>query len=236
MFQTVPNLAMFKSIFFNLLFVLLITLQVQGQEIDSLKRPEIYPAQVELHRALPKNPLDVVFLGNSITFWANWPELLTDFKYIKNRGIPGDNSFGVLERLEDILLGKPKQIFLMIGINDLAQGIPDEILLRNIDRICSESKLKSPNTQLVLQSMLPTNASFNRLTSHYQRPEKIKFINAAIKEISVKYGYAYLDLYPYFVDENQQLLASYTFDGVHLTLPGYERWLNLLKSNGYFLK
>lgn len=236
MFQTVPNLAMFKSIFFNLLFILLITRQVQGQEVDSLKRPEIYPAQVELHRALPKNPLDVVFLGNSITFWANWPELLTDFKYIKNRGIPGDNSFGVLDRLEDILLGKPKQIFLMIGINDLAQGMSEELLLRNISRICTQSKQYSPNTVLILQSILPTNKSFNRLMNHYQPPARIKRINAAIKELAAIHQYAYLDIYSSFVDGDQQLLASYTFDGVHLTLLGYEKWLELLRAKGYFSK
>src|SRR5690606_25988138 len=94
---------------------------------DSTYRPDIYQSRVEWHASFPTSSDDLVFLGNSIVFWADWNEL-TGIPTIKNRGIPGDITFGVLERLADITAGKPAKIFILIGINDLARNIPVPVI------------------------------------------------------------------------------------------------------------
>lgn len=205
----------------------------QGQQIDSLKRPDIYKAQVSLHHFFKKSNKDVVFLGNSITFWAEWTELIAEQKYLKNRGIPGDNSFGVLERLDDILNGKPKMLFLMIGINDLAQGIPTEILLRNVNRICRRTKQISPKTTLIIQSILPTNENFNKLNEHYKAQDKLPLINSQLEILAEKQQVKYLDLYTHFIDSQGLLKDEFSWDGVHLTLAGYQQWVKIIKEEGY---
>src|SRR5690606_12338396 len=105
--------------FFYLLFFATIG-YAQEVTYDSTYRPDIYASRVEMFKSFPTTDKDIVFIGNSITFWADWQELLKT-SHVKNRGIPGDISFGVLERLDEVIEGKPRKIFIMIGINDLAR-------------------------------------------------------------------------------------------------------------------
>ena len=61
----------------------------------------------------------IVMLGDSITDGvSNWNELLQNCE-VQNRGINGDISKGVLDRL-DTVNKSIKKAFIMIGINDIA--------------------------------------------------------------------------------------------------------------------
>ena len=75
----------------------------------------------------------IVFLGNSITE-QGWWSLLLKRGDVENRGIGGDNTFGMIDRLPDILKSKPRKIFLMAGINDLTGGQPVDTIVMNITR------------------------------------------------------------------------------------------------------
>ena len=60
-------------------------------------------------------------MGNSITAGGgNW-SLRLDYPNIKNRGIGGDTTDGVLARLDEVIYFQPEAVFLLIGINDLEQ-------------------------------------------------------------------------------------------------------------------
>ena len=74
-----------------------------------------------LFEVLPVYSSDIVFLGNSITDGCEWAELFNN-RHVKNRGISGDRSGWLLDRLDPIVGGHPKKLFLMIGVNDLAAG------------------------------------------------------------------------------------------------------------------
>ena len=80
-----------------------------------------YHQRVSLFKTLPKTKGDIIFLGNSITDGAEWSELFNG-RRMKNRGISGDVTAGILHRLEEIANGRPAKIFLLIGTNDLARG------------------------------------------------------------------------------------------------------------------
>ena len=60
-------------------------------------------------------PPAVVFMGNSITDGCEWAELFNN-RHVKNRGISGDRSGWLLDRLDPIVGGHPKKLFLMIGV------------------------------------------------------------------------------------------------------------------------
>ena len=61
---------------------------------------------------------DIVFLGDSLTDWGPWDEIFPDYP-IKNRGIGGERVKGLYRRLDNVVIGQPAKIFLMIGTNDL---------------------------------------------------------------------------------------------------------------------
>jgi len=195
---------------------------------DSTYRPDIYKAQLELFKAMPLGKKDVVFYGNSITFWGDWPELLKS-KKLKNRGIPGDTSFGLLELLAATIRDNPDLVFIMIGINDLARGIPQEVIINNYKRIVALIREASPKTKICFQSMLPVNESFGKLKGHYRRANKIPVINDFLRGWTKEQGIGYVDLFSVMADENGRLKASYTWDGIHLTLEGYRKWVEVLK-------
>ena len=102
-------------------------------------------------RLLPNDRGEIVFLGDSITDGCDWSEMFHN-PLIKNRGISGDVTQGVLDRLGEVVESKPAKIFLMIGINDLARGLTEKEILANIESIIREVRKKSPETKLYLQS------------------------------------------------------------------------------------
>ena len=67
----------------------------------------------------PLNSGEIIFLGNSITAEGkDWSTRLNN-SIIRNRGIGGDTTDGVLARSGEIIDSNPTAVFLLIGINDL---------------------------------------------------------------------------------------------------------------------
>ncbi|HVZ25875.1 MAG TPA: GDSL-type esterase/lipase family protein, partial [Sediminibacterium sp.] len=120
-----------------------------------------YLQRVSHFKTLPQSRRDIVFLGNSITDGAEWAELFGN-PAIKNRGISGDITAGVLHRLRDIIAGHPAKIFLLIGINDLARNIPPDTVVHNIRLIADILHKATPATKLYVQSLLPVNDAFSK--------------------------------------------------------------------------
>jgi lysophospholipase L1-like esterase len=156
-------------------------------------------------------------------------------KNAKNRGIPGDLTFGVLERLDEVINGKPAKVFILIGINDIARKIPDSLTINNYKKMVQRIKSGSPKTKIYLQSLFPTNDSFNKLPDHYKN-EKVILLNTALKYLAGIEKIHYIDLYSGFIDNEKKLKKEYTFDGVHLTAKGYAKWAEILKEGKYLDK
>src|SRR5688572_7850672 len=89
-------------------------IQAQTVKWDSTHRPGNFAQRVEQFRSYSNTPGEVVFLGNSITAGTDWNELL-QLKNARNRGISGDITFGVLERVDEVTEGKPAKLFVLIG-------------------------------------------------------------------------------------------------------------------------
>ncbi|MBO9595108.1 MAG: sialate O-acetylesterase [Niabella sp.] len=204
----------------------------QGLSWDTTYRPEIYPLLNDLYRSEKTDASDIVFLGNSITFWGLFNQTLGQ-PQIRNRGIPGDITNGVLERLDGILDGKPAKIFILIGINDIARGIPDSIVIGNQRQIVTRIRERSPRTKIFLQTLLPTNSSFKKLAAHYNKEAHIRAVNEGLRKIAAASGVTLVDLHAVFDDGTGQLIKELTFDGVHITKKGYDRWIRLLRERHY---
>lgn len=219
----------------SFLFLLVLSFNAMAQKVswDSTSRPDLYRSQVDQFKSFEHTANDIVFLGNSLTHWTNWNEQLR-MNNIRNRGIPGDITFGVLERMDEAVMGNPKKIFILIGINDVAKNIPDEVILNNYQRIISYIKKHSPKTKIYFQSMLPTNDSFKKLVNHYKN-DRVVAINAALKNLAQKEKITFIDLYTAFADQDGKLKAELTYDGVHLYANGYALWTSILIKGKYLI-
>jgi lysophospholipase L1-like esterase len=167
----------------------------------------------EIYCNLPADSNTIIFIGTSITY--NFPiyELFKNFN-VKNRGINGDNTYGIYNRLSCLTNLKPKIIIVEVGINDLGNNIKLDSIKNNFIRICSLLKDSFPKTKIYLQSILPTNSDYLIYPSYCNTDinYKINQTNQFIKFIAKNHNFNYLDLYKEFSIEDK-LNSKYTFDG-----------------------
>jgi lysophospholipase L1-like esterase len=199
---------------------------------DSSFRPNNYALKVGQFKSYPHSTKDIVFLGNSITANVEWRELL-GMDNIKNRGISGDISFGILERLYEVIDGKPAKVFILIGINDISRNIPDEMIVANYRKIISRIQSGSPQTKIYFHTLLPVNNEFTQFKNHYNKDEHIAFLNNSLKAIAKETKITLIDLHPILQDANGKLDKKYTIDGLHINAEGYEVWKKLLRDGKY---
>lgn len=193
------------------------------------KHSTFYYQRATLFEVLPTSKSDIIFLGNSITNGGEWAELLGN-PHAKNRGISGDTTQGVLDRLSTITKGKPSKIFLLIGTNDLSRGKSVEAVVRNVEKIVERVKRESPATKLYVQSVFPVNPKFNKFLGHMNRQKDIAALNAKIKAVAARHGVTYIDVYKSLVTPSTDVMnPEYTNDGLHLLGKGYQKWVDVLK-------
>jgi len=147
---------------------------------------------------------------------------------IKNRGICGDTTEGVLNRIDNIIEHQPKKLFILIGINDLNQGIQVFDIVENYHLILRKVKESLPNTQVFIQSVLPVNyQKFQRNGVN----DKVVELNVRLRELTKEFSYQYIDLFSAFLDINKELNSQYTIDGVHLNGQGYLLWKKIIEKD-----
>jgi lysophospholipase L1-like esterase len=221
-----------KQIIFFLCSLISLSAAAQAPKWDSSFRPNNYELKFELFKSFPDSPKDIIFLGNSITAGTDWMELLgrTD---VRNRGISGDITFGVLERLDEVTEGKPAKVFILIGINDISRNVPDSIILGNYQKIIQRIKKVSPATKIYFHTLMPVNNEFTQFKNHYNKDEHILFVNEGLKQLAAKEKITVIDLYPHFLNADKKLDKKYTIDGLHLTAAGYKVWADILKKGKY---
>ena len=206
-------------------------LNAQTLPYDTTYRPGKYKELVQKFNEEPISKKDYIFLGNSITAGTDWSKLL-NLPQAKNRGISGDITFGVLERLQEVINRKPAKVFILIGINDISRNIPDSLILRNYKKMIQRIREGSKKTQIYFYTMLPVNASFEKFKNHYRKDEHILYLNDEIRKLATK-NVTVIDLYPHFLDEQKRLKAELTKDGLHLIPAGYQVWAEVLSKGGY---
>lgn len=183
----------------------------------------------DLFDVLPVRSNDIIFLGDGLTDGCEWAELF-DNRHIKNRGIRGDRSDRLLERIDTLIAGHPKKIFLMIGVNDLAAGVAPERVVANVRRLIDRFRAESRWTKLYVQSILPVNGrSFDRHAEHYAHAAAIVETNRLLAELCAERQIVYLDVHAALVDSNGDLNAAYTDDGLHLLGEGYLLWKEAIR-------
>lgn len=169
-----------------------------------------------------------VLVGDSISLWfpAN---LLPAKRHWLNQGISGETSNGVLKRLYILDETAPETIFVMIGINDLLRGATDQMILDNQQEIVRSLQTAHPQAQIVVQSILPHSSAAEATWEGRDRfpslpNSRIHKLNRQLETIAQEQGVYFLDLYPVFANEQDNLRMDLSTDGLHLNQKGYQTW------------
>lgn len=217
------NIPMRQLLFFICLFC---SCTMQAQE---RKHSTFYYQRVTLFETLPTSPDDIIFLGNSITNGCEWAELLGNV-HAKNRGISGDTTNGVLDRLGTVTAGKPAKVFLLIGTNDLSAGLTIDSIATNVERIVQRIGHESPTTRIYLQSVLPVTPHYGMFQGHTRRKDDIAPLNTLLKAVAARNGIAFIDIHAALTDPaTNELNTDYTNDGLHLLGKAYRKWAEILR-------
>ncbi|WP_228062122.1 GDSL-type esterase/lipase family protein [Coleofasciculus sp. LEGE 07081] len=174
-----------------------------------------------LFEELPNSDREIIFVGDSLTDGGEWVELLGN-PSIRNRGISGDTTDGVLNRLDELVESNPPKIFIMIGTNDIwNEGKSATEVAQNYKGILERIKQQTPKTQVFVQSVLPVN---NKQYQIKVDNNELMALNRQLQELANQFSFQYIDLYSSFINEENQLNSDYTLDGVHLNGQGYLLW------------
>ena len=185
-------------------------------------------------KAVAENKPERLFVlaGDSITLWFP-SELLPPGKTWLNQGISGETSTGLLKRLQLLDETDPETIFVLIGINDLIRGNSPDTVLENSRLIIREILWSHPNTQVVMQSILPHSAEGatwegrDRLLAIPN--DTIRQMNGQLRAIAREENVYFLDLHPLFLADNGNLRLDLTTDGLHLNRQGYWVWRSAIE-------
>ena len=173
----------------------------------------------------------VVMLGNSLTEnGKDWQERIGTTRKIVNRGIIGDNTVGMAERLYQITPFKPKAIFLMAGINDMVGNTTAEQVAQHVITLIEHIRSQAPQTQLFVESILPIDETDGRWKTLAGRTDDIPFANMLIKAYCETHDITFIDIFSRMTrGRSNQLRAELSGDGLHLTEQGYRVWAFELK-------
>jgi len=217
-----------------ILFVGLISLSMQkndpASKIIKLKSQDVvdttyldnwrYKTEIDLYKYYQKDG-KIVMLGNSITYLVDWNELLNREDVI-NRGIGSDITEGFLARIEYVFNVKPTLCFIMGGVNDIAKGIRPEKITLNLGEIAR--RLNEKDIKPIIFSILYAGANY---PNYIDFNKSVKHTNMMIKEMCIEKEIKFFDL-NVSLSDNEVLQAKYTFDGLHLTGLGYDKWREIM--------
>lgn len=175
----------------------------------------------------------IVFIGDSIIDLYVLDDHYADLDIAcYNRGISGDTTQGVLDRLQVSIFDiQPAVVVLMIGTNDINGGAETNAILRRYEKIIDEIYAALPNVKLYCMSVIPQNDDLEAysVVQIADTTQRILAVNAGIQHLAQDKGAIFLDVFYLLADEEDHLIKAYSDDGLHLNVEGLRVWTTLLK-------
>jgi len=185
---------------------------------------------LEIERAIseltPDGVRPVVLLGDSLT--EAHPAVTLAGRPVSNQGISGDQAIhatcGVGRRLHLVARARPSVVFLLIGINDLANERRSAAeLAAAMEALLPRLVGGLPGVRLVVQTLLPVRERYLWLLP------AIREANEHLMACCRRHGLELLDTHAVMADAAGHLREDYSADGLHLTPAAYAAWSRLLE-------
>lgn len=193
---------------------------VYGWAFITTRPVKEYKAQVYARLSEDAEGGGVVFLGDSLTEMYDLAEHYPEFD-VYNRGISGDTTDHMLERLEsNVIALNPDVVVFLGGCNDIRHGVEVSTVIENISNIIGTLKTRLPDTPVIVQSLYPINTESSGIfknTPGQATVEKLREANVLLEALCADSGVTFVDMYSIFADESGNIRSEYVLpDGLHL--------------------
>lgn len=146
---------------------------------------------------------------------------------IYNRGIGGFVTDELLENIDTCILDlKPSKLFINIGTNDLSNpDITIAQMIEKYDQILCQVEAALSDVKIYLMAYYPIN--YDAATEEMKpcllvrTNQKIDKANEEVQKLAEKHHATYIDINDPLKDENGNLKAEYTIEGMHIKEEGY---------------
>ena len=173
-----------------------------------------------------------LFVGD---FYFNQYDIEESFIQTKfvNNNKEENTSSDILENINsNIYQYNPSDVFILIGTNDLDQGILSSEINDNIKSIIKGIKENRSGAKIYVLSLLPINDSDNEIIkkkyiSNLSNKEIVD-TNSLIEKTCENEKVEYVDIYNELVDEDGLLNIKYTTNGLYLNDVGYQMITDVL--------
>ncbi len=134
--------------------------------------------------------------------------------------------------LEALALKEYGKVYLSLGVNELGY-YNDEGFYQSYCRAIQTIRELQPNAVIYIQGLIPLNEDVIAQSggARYLTNEHLRVYNDLMRQAAQEEQVVFLDLYSEFVDENGQLPADASRDGIHLRAGGCRQWLAYLKTH-----
>lgn len=164
---------------------------------------------------------DGVFMGDSIT------EAMGFFKVIDSSqivAVKGQNVVSAKKNVDKVMEKNPNEVFLLYGMNDLEVFDKSSDFIKEYTVLISSLKEKLPNTNIYIESILPTSSKVKNKSLTRKRIDEF---NKAIEEMCKNLGVNCINVTT-TIDGRDDL---YEPDGVHPKASYYDELLKYIKNN-----
>jgi len=178
---------------------------------------------------------DSYTIGTSVAERERWPNQLVALEprlqLVANLAVNGFTSRDVIEvELPSLDALRPEYLTVLIGVNDVVQGVPAETYRRNVVRILEDAVERvGANRVLVVTTpdytVTPAGSDFG---DPVQQAAGIRENNAIIAEVAGALGIEVVDIHDISLEAATD--ASFVaFDGLHPSGTQYARWVERIQ-------
>lgn len=200
-------------------------------------KPAFYTLHDEFLARGKSGPIDVLFLGDSITErWKQAPHIWEHYfgKYQPaNFGIGGDRTHNVVWRIENGELDdiKPRVVVLMLGTNNTDVHSAEQIAAAD-KKIVDMIRKKIPGTKVLLLAIFPRDARKNtdgliteaQVADAAKRVATIDKANALLAKLDDGKNVRFLNINHVFLGRDGRIPWTIMPDQLHLSPAGYQLW------------
>jgi lysophospholipase L1-like esterase len=164
----------------------------------------------------------VIFFGASVAeYWGTRGAPFFPGKPYINRGIGGQTSAQMVVRFrQDVINLHPAVVVVLEGTNDVAQNTGPMTPEMSEDNWRSMADLAKANgIRMIFTSITPSSDFPWHRGLH--PAEKIRALNAWLKEYCTSHSLVYVDFFPVLANAEGGMKADLTVDGVHPNKQGY---------------
>ena len=206
-----------------LLLVLLLAGPVFSQEPINPKWEKEISRIEERELASPFKAGGVVFTGSSSI--KRWATLARDFPGVNltNRGFGGSQLSDLIAYFDRVVLpGKPSQIVIYSGTNDVNAGESPEQVLGDFAMLCGMIEREMPDTKIALISAAPNPKRWH-LREDYEK------LNTIVARYCARMGYEFIDVWtPMMGKDGKPSRDIYVEDQLHMNTAGYVMWRKIV--------